>query len=37
MLLTTFKNNCKEKIENKSFGPQEFEASKVDNVTLYVM
>ena len=30
MLVTTFKSSCKEKIDSKNFGPQEFEASEVD-------
>ena len=30
MLVTTFISNCTEKIDGKKFGPQEFEASKVD-------
>ena len=34
MLVTTFKHDCKEKINSKCFGPQEFEASKKDSITL---
>lgn len=37
MLVKEFITDCKEKIDGKNFGPQEFEASKVDISSIIIL